>query len=57
MLPRALYSLFRMQISQMIQYVFKFVAIEECVLANIKNTWLNYVFSGEIKISKILNRT
>lgn len=50
MLPRALYSLFRMQISQMIQYVFKFVAIEEYVLVNIKNTWLNYVFSGEIKI-------
>lgn len=57
MLPRALYSLFRMQISQMIQYVFNFVAIEECILVNIKNTWLNYVFSGEIKISKILNRT
>ncbi len=34
MLPGALHAPFRVQISQMIQYVFNFIDTEESVLAN-----------------------
>ena len=57
MLSGMLSAAFPMQISQMIQYIFKSVAIERHVLANHLNTWRNQLFSGEIIILKTANRT